>query len=155
VTNLLPSDGLAGCFRCGNVWRPRSAEPKICPRCKSRLWDVPRLRPVRSGRGLGIAEIIGPRRSQMLTLLHEHRARNPRVFGSVVRSEATRRSDIDLLVDFEDGASLFDQIGLQQDLERLFRRKVDVTTPEGLHWLVRPQVLFEAVPVRRAGADRS
>jgi uncharacterized protein len=147
VTNLLPSDGLAGCFRCGNVWRPRRVEPTICPRCKSRLWDVPRLRSVRSGSGLGVAEIIGPRRGQMMMLLREHRARNPRVFGSVVRSEATKRSDLDLLVDFDDGASLFDQIGLIQDLERLFRRKVDVTTPEGLHWLVRPQVIFEAAPI--------
>lgn len=82
----------------------------------------------------------------MITL-SAHKARNPRVFGSVARSEATARSDIDLLVDFDPGATAMDQIGLKQDLERLFRRRVDVAEPAGLHWLSRPQILFEAVPV--------
>jgi predicted nucleotidyltransferase len=79
--------------------------------------------------------------------LSAHGARNPRVFGSVARSEATNRSDLDLLVDFDPGATAFDHIGLKQELERMFRRKVDVVEPDGLHWLVRPQVLFEAVPL--------
>ncbi len=82
-----------------------------------------------------------------MIVLRKHRARNPRVFGSVVRSEATKRSDLDLLVDFDPGASAFDQIELKMDLERLLRRRVDVVEPAGLHWLIRPQVLFEAVPL--------
>ena len=79
--------------------------------------------------------------------LGTHKARNPRVFGSVARSAATNRSDLDLLVDFEPGATAFDQIGLIQELERVFGRRVDVVEPDGLHWLIRPQVLFEAVRV--------
>jgi uncharacterized protein len=69
------------------------------------------------------------------------------VFGSVARSEASARSDLDLLVDFDPGASVFDQVGLMQDLEKVFGRKVDVAEPSGLHWLVRPQAVFEAVPI--------
>ena len=145
VSNILEPDGLAGCFRCAFVWRPRTEAPRICPRCKSRLWDVPKLRPVRRGSGLGVPEVVGPRRIQLAGILTAHHARNPRVFGSVVRSEATRGSDLDLLVDFDPGATAFDQISLKDELERLFRRKVDVVEPAGLHWLVRPQVLFEAV----------
>jgi len=147
VTNLLQPEGLAGCFRCAYVWRPRSSEPERCPRCKSKLWDVPKLRPVRPGKGLGIREIVGPKREELLVALRAHRARNPRVFGSVVRSKASVASDLDLLVDFDPEASLFDHVGLLLDLEKVFRRKVDVTEPNGLHWLIRPQVLFEAVPV--------
>ncbi len=79
--------------------------------------------------------------------LRDHKARNPRVFGSVLRSEATPDSDIDLLVDFDPGASAFDHVELAQALGRLFHRKVDVVEPQGLHWLIRPQVLFEAVPL--------
>ena len=82
-----------------------------------------------------------------MNALRRHKARNPRVFGSVVRSEATKGSDLDLLVDFDAGASAFDQLALIQDLERLFERKVDVVEPDGLHWLIRPQVLFEATRV--------
>jgi uncharacterized OB-fold protein len=36
--------GLA-CLRCGHTWVPRRPIVKICPRCKSRLWDVPKARP--------------------------------------------------------------------------------------------------------------
>lgn len=69
------------------------------------------------------------------------------MFGSVARKEAGQRSDLDLLVDFERDASAFDQFDLIADLGHLFRRKVHVAEPGGLHWLIRPQVLFEAIPV--------
>jgi predicted nucleotidyltransferase len=50
-------------------------------------------------------------------------------------------------VDFDPEASAFDQMKLIADLEDLFGRTVDVAEPQGLHWLARPQVLFEAVPI--------
>ena len=145
MSNPLGPDGLSGCFRCGFVWTPRDPNAKLCPRCKSRLWDAPLIRPVRRGSGFGIEDIVGPKRSQLEQILRKNKARNPRVFGSIARNQASRKSDIDLLVDFEEGASALDQVGLIQDLEKLFRRKVDVAEPSGLHWLIRPQVLFEAV----------
>jgi len=119
----------------------------MCPRCKSQLWDAPKLQPIREGRAVGIPEVIGPKRAELMIALRKHQARNPRVFGSVARSTATNQSDLDLLVDFDPGATAFDHIGLMQELERLFGRNVDVVEPGGLHWLIRPQVLFEAVPV--------
>jgi len=145
MSNQLRPTGLSGCYRCGFVWKPRNPEARRCPRCKSQLWDAPLLRPVRRGSGLGVAEILEPKRRQIEEILRKNKARNPRVFGSVARNQASKRSDIDLLVDFDEGASLFDQVGLIQDLEKLFRRKVDIAEPAGLHWLIRPQVLFEAV----------
>ena len=99
------------------------------------------------GSGLGISEVIGPKREELMVALRSNRARNPRAFGSVARREATKTSDLDLLVDFDEGASLFDQIGLLQELERIFGRKVDLVELAGVHWLIRPQVLFESVPV--------
>jgi len=83
----------------------------------------------------------------VLEAIRINRGRNPRVFGSVGRGSATSRSDLDLLVDFDEGASLFDQIGLAQDLRGILGRRVEVTSEQGLHWIVRPQVLFEAVPL--------
>lgn len=147
VTNLLHPDGLAGCFRCAYVWRPRSTSPARCPRCKSKLWDVPRLWPIRLGRGLGPDEVLGPKRQELLVAVRSNKARNLRVFGSVVRSEASAESDVDFLVDFDPDATAFDHVGLIHDLERVLHRKVDVAEPAGLHWLIRPQVLFEAAPV--------
>lgn len=147
MSNVIGPGGISGCFRCGFVWRPRQANARLCPRCKSRLWDSPLIRPVRGGTGLGIAEIVSPKRKELEQILRANKARNPRVFGSVGRQEATRRSDLDLLVDFEPDASGLDQVELIIDLKRVFHRKVEVTTSQGLHWLVRPQIMFEAVPI--------
>jgi len=144
---MLGPDGLAGCFRCFFVWRPRTSDPRRCPRCKSQLWDVPVLSKIRRGGGLGIEEVIQPRRRELHRIVRKNRARNPRVFGSVARGTANAKSDIDLLVDFDDNASVFDHVALIQDLETLFGRSVDVASPSGLHWIIRPQVLIEAVPV--------
>jgi hypothetical protein len=69
------------------------------------------------------------------------------VFGSVRRSEATATSDIDLLVDRGAGTSLLERAALIDDLERILGRRVEVVPDEALHWLVRPQVLFEAEPL--------
>jgi len=147
VSNPIDSTGIAGCFRCFHVWRPRRPEAFRCPRCKSTLWDVPRLEKIRRGGGLGVLEVIGPKRKQVLAALSRNKAGHPRVFGSVARGSADVHSDVDLLVEFESGASLFDQVALTEELEQILKRKVDVTTFEGLHWIVRPQVLTEAVPL--------
>jgi uncharacterized protein len=147
MSNVVGPGGISGCFRCGFVWRPRVTNARLCPRCKSRLWDSPVIRPVRGGSGLGIEELVSPKRKELARVLAANKARNPRVFGSVARREANRGSDLDLLVDFEPGASALDQVELMIRLREVFRRKVEVTSPQGLHWLVRPQVLFEAIPV--------
>lgn len=76
-----------------------------------------------------------------------HRASNPRVFGSVRLGSALRSSDLDLLVTFERGASLFDQIELRQDLEEKLGRRVDVVSDRSLFWFIRAQVMAEAEPV--------
>jgi hypothetical protein len=56
-------------------------------------------------------------------------------------------SDLDLLVRFRRGVDLFDQMRLERELARVLGRKVDVVTEAGLHPLVRPQALFEAIPL--------
>jgi predicted nucleotidyltransferase len=92
-----------------------------------------------------VAEIVGPHRKSVERIVRRHKACRVRVFGSVARSAAGPHSDVDFLVDFQPGASAYDQVELILDLEKLLRRTVDVTTVESLHWLVRPQALIEAV----------
>ena len=46
------------------------------------------------------------------------------VFGSCVRKEETLESDIDFLAEFNDNASLFDQIGLQKGLPICWNAKL-------------------------------
>jgi predicted nucleotidyltransferase len=96
---------------------------------------------------MGTDEIIGKRRNQILALAAKHGAFNVRVFGSVARGEADSESDVDFLVDLEDGRSLFDIGGLLYDLQILLHRNVDVVTEKGLHWYIKDSVLKEAKPI--------
>lgn len=138
---------LMHCYRCGWVWRPRGAEVRLCPRCKSRKWEVPELHVIRPGKGLGVRDLKPDQRSTILEICERHGARNVRVFGSFARQQATPKSDLDLLVALDPGTSLFDQASLEIDLEEVLGRKVDVVPERGLRWTIRPQVLFEAVPL--------
>ncbi len=119
----------------------------MCPRCKSRYWETPRLRPVRLGRGLGIEQILAPHRDEILRIARHHGARTVRVFGSVRRREADERSDVDLLVEWNRGTSPLAGLDLAVALRKLLARRVDVVEEERLFWAIRPHAVAEAVPL--------
>ncbi|MCX5635291.1 MAG: nucleotidyltransferase family protein [Planctomycetota bacterium] len=96
---------------------------------------------------MGIQEIIGSQRQEILALAAKYGASDIRVFGSVARGEAGADSDVDFLVSLEQGRSLFDLGGLLMDLQTLLHRKVDVVTEKGLHWYIRDRVIKEAKPI--------
>jgi len=54
------------------------------------------------------------------------------VFGSVARGDETPTSDIDFLVEFEPGSSLFDLLHISEELEALLGMPVDVVSAGGL-----------------------
>ncbi|MEN9504266.1 MAG: hypothetical protein RI958_192 [Actinomycetota bacterium] len=68
-----------------------------------------------------------------------------RVFGSVARGDATEASDIDFLVDLEEGRNLLDLGGLLMDLRDLLGHDVDVVTESRLRPRVVGRVLADAV----------
>ena len=51
--------------------------------------------------------VLKGKREEILRIAAKHGARNVRVFGSLARGEADAQSDIDLLVGFEPGRSIF------------------------------------------------
>lgn len=76
-----------------------------------------------------------------------HRARNARVFGSVLHGRDTDDSDLDILVDPTPDTTLFDISAIRIELRKLLGVPVDVLTPNGLPDKVRASVLAEARPV--------
>lgn len=80
-------------------------------------------------------------------IIQKFRAKEIQLFGSNVRREQNPESDIDLLVDFEDGADLFHLTGLAIFLEDEFQRKVDVVPKRALKEELQESILNEAVTV--------
>jgi len=68
-----------------------------------------------------------------------------RVFGSVSRKEDNVTSDIDFLVEFESGRSLFDLVGLKIELEKMLNRKVDILTEKSIHPLIRENIMQDVI----------
>ncbi len=76
-------------------------------------------------------------------VLEKNRVKRAALFGSIVRGEATKESDIDLLIEFEGRRSLLDLAGLKLELQELLKRKVDVLTYASLHPLLKERILSE------------
>ena len=91
--------------------------------------------------------VLQSKRAEILALAAKHGASNVRLFGSVVRGEDQEDSDVDLLVDMQATRSLFDLIGLQQDIEKILGKKVDVLTPNGINRYLKDRILGEAAPL--------
>lgn len=87
------------------------------------------------------------RRKAIIEAAERRRAHNVRVFGSVARGEATATSDVDLLVDLENGVGLLDLIGLEREIAELLGVDVDVVPADTLKPRMRARVLAEAVPL--------
>jgi predicted nucleotidyltransferase len=69
------------------------------------------------------------------------------LFGSVARDEATSKSDVDLLVEFNRPVGYFGLFALQNYLEKLLGCPVDLGTPDSLKPYIRERVMGELIHV--------
>lgn len=68
------------------------------------------------------------------------------IFGSCARGDDTPSSDVDVLVEFAPGQATFDNfMQLAEDLEALFKRRVDLLTVAGIDKYIRSQVEREVI----------
>lgn len=81
---------------------------------------------------------------KILQVTKAHGVKNVRIFGSFARGEQRFRSDVDLLVDFPEGISLLDIVGLKLDLEEILKRKVDVVPADSIKPALRKYILADA-----------
>ncbi len=85
------------------------------------------------------------------TVLESHRkdlsrlgTRHLAIFGSIARNEATKKSDIDILVDFDAKKGLFDFVDLKFYLEDILKCEVDLVSKRALHPALKKRILGEA-----------
>lgn len=90
-------------------------------------------------------DVLQEKRDRILKVASEHGIRNVRVFGSVARFEDGPTSDLDLLVTFDEGRSLFDLIRFKREVEDLLNIKVDVVTENSIHWSMKEDVINGAI----------
>ncbi|WP_186580297.1 nucleotidyltransferase family protein [Aquibacillus kalidii] len=92
-----------------------------------------------------VFDVLQEKRDVILKVADNHGIQNIRVFGSVARYEDGPKSDLDLLVEFEQGRSLFDLIRFKQEVEDILDIKVDVVTENSIHWSMKEDVLNGAI----------
>ena len=92
-----------------------------------------------------IAEIQNTIAAEKDEIRRRYRAEIKGIFGSYARGDFHADSDLDLLVDFDAGADLFDLVGLQQFLEEKLGCKVDLVSRRSLREELRASILNEMI----------
>ena len=92
---------------------------------------------------------IAAHRDAVAVILRRYRATNPRLFGSVARGDATRGSDIDVLVDLLPGGGndLLRVAGVAEEMSQLLGLRVDVVAESLLRDEVSSSALADAAPL--------
>lgn len=85
--------------------------------------------------------------SQLPFLAQKYHVKKMGIFGSVVRNEQNKNSDIDLLVDFSAPIGFFDFIRLENFLTKILKQKVDLVSTKGLKSVIKDDVLKETLYV--------
>lgn len=102
-----------------------------------------RALPVIPERVLTLPEI----KKRILPVLRAHKIKRASIFGSYVTGEARPDSDVDVLVELPKGLSLYDVIGIKQELEENLRKNVDLVEYEHIREELRDRILSEQIQI--------
>jgi predicted nucleotidyltransferase len=84
-------------------------------------------------------------RKKLVEFCQKNHIRKLAFFGSVLRNDFGPQSDVDVLVEFEQGKTPgFAFFGMQEELSGILKRKVDLNTPGFLNKHFRDRILREA-----------
>ncbi|UEC41970.1 MAG: DNA polymerase beta domain protein region [Methanothrix sp.] len=96
---------------------------------------------------LSIDEILYILRENKPILAERYKVKSLGVFGSRVRGEARKDSDVDILVEFAETPDLFKFMDLEEELVLLLKRQVDLVTKRALKGNIGRRILGEVVEV--------
>jgi len=82
----------------------------------------------------------------IVKVLKRYNIKKAGIFGSYVRGEQRKDSDIDILVEYPNGLGLR-FVGLALELENKLGKKVDLVTYSGIHPLLKKSILREEVKI--------
>ena len=79
-----------------------------------------------------------------IEIFKKYKVKSISLFGSYVRNEQKEDSDIDFLVEFGEGITLFDIVELEDNLSETLGKKVNIVSRRGLSKYIGPYILKEA-----------
>ncbi len=99
--------------------------------------------------GMNKKEVKEKIQAHLPFLKEKYHVKKMGIFGSVVRNEQKKRSDIDILVEFELDASIgfFEFIRLENYLSRILKKKVDLVTKRAIKSVIKKEILKETIYV--------
>lgn len=93
---------------------------------------------------IDVRSLLGPHLPELTQRYH---IKSLRLFGSYVRGEQKKTSDIDLLIDFKQTPTLFELMDLEEELEEILHAEVDLVTEKSLRGEIGHRITREAVAV--------
>lgn len=93
----------------------------------------------------GIADILNILSDLKTEIRHRYKAKIKGIFGSYVKGEQREGSDIDVLIEFDEGANLLDLTGLSLFLEEKLNCHVDIVPESSIRKEIEESILKETI----------
>ncbi len=90
-------------------------------------------------------EEISKLKAKIKPILRKNKIARAGIFGSYARGEQNKNSDIDILIEFKGG--LLDLVGLELELRKILKKKVDLLTYNGINPLLKKRILLEEIRI--------
>ncbi len=90
-----------------------------------------------------VEKITKKLKENMPTLREKYRVKTLGIFGSYIRGEQKKKSDVDILVEFEKPLGLLEFVGLELQLSKLLGKKVDLVMKTALKPKIGKHILEE------------
>lgn len=88
-------------------------------------------------------KILEKLHKQLPLLKERYHVKKIGIFGSFVRNEQKKGSDVDVLVEFETPIGFFEFIRLENFLSRSLRKKVDLVSKKSIKPTVKKEIIKE------------
>ncbi len=76
-------------------------------------------------------------------ILKKYKVNKIGIFGSFATGRTKKKSDVDLLVEFEGMIDLFEFVHLNDEIQHILKNKVDLVTPDTIKPYIKPKILKE------------
>jgi uncharacterized protein len=86
-------------------------------------------------------------KEKILPILTKHQITRAGIFGSMATGRATKKSDIDILIELSTKISLLEFVGIKYELEDLLGRKVDLFEYQAIKPMLKKRILAEEIKI--------